>query len=114
MACLQRLPELPFRIPAAALQRAASQAISMAESLRAPEGALSKQGSAGGHRIIGTKQATQKVSVSSDVCSLRICDCSYNASIGGLLPLSDDLFLMRLAICSYIASLNLQVCELLA
>ena len=71
MACLQKLPELPFRIPAAALQRAASQAISMAESLRAPEGAVSKQGSASGHRIIGMKQATQKVSFSRDVCSLR-------------------------------------------
>ena len=73
---MQKLPELPFRLPAAALQRAASQAISVAESLRAPDRGLSKQGSAGGNRIIGTKQHfAQKVSFteSPDKCftSLR-------------------------------------------
>ena len=60
---MQKLPELPFRLPAAALQRAASQAISVAESLRAPDRGMSKLGSAGGHKLIGTKQHyAQKVS----------------------------------------------------
>ncbi len=63
MASVQKLPELPFRLPAAALQRAASQAISVAESLRAPDRGLSKQGSTGGNKIVGTKQHfAQKVS----------------------------------------------------
>ena len=48
---LQRLPELPIGIPAAALQKAASQALSLAESLRTPDGAISKQGSSGGQKI---------------------------------------------------------------
>ena len=60
---LQRLPELPIGIPAAALQKAASQALSLAESLRTPDGAISKQGSSGGHKIRGSKH--QKVSETS-------------------------------------------------
>ena len=56
---LQRLPELPIGIPAAALQKAASQALSLAESLRTPDGAVSKQGSSGGQKIRASKH--QKV-----------------------------------------------------
>ena len=69
MACVQRLPELPLRLPAAALQKAAFQAISVAESLRTPDRGLSKQGSAGGHSITGTKQhSPQKVSFIGNPC----------------------------------------------
>lgn len=60
---LQRLPELPIGIPAAALQKAASQALSLAESLQTPDGAVSKQGSSGGHKIRASKH--QKVSEAS-------------------------------------------------
>lgn len=56
---LKRLPELPIGIPAAALQKAASQALSLAESLRTPDGAISKQGSSGGQMIRASKH--QKV-----------------------------------------------------
>lgn len=73
---LQRLPELPIGIPAAALQKAASQALSLAESLRTPDGAISKQGSSGGQMIRASKH--QKVRETSGLQPPKFGQASDN------------------------------------